>query len=86
MKLPDDIQQLFARAKQEGAPEIDVSQRVLQRLAEAPKVKPLRDPLPLLAAFSLTTALIVMLAVYTTWDTFQDPLMFLVEPIRVALP
>ena len=86
MNQTNKFQQLIKRASQEQPPDIDVSQLVFKKIRQRPITSNSRDPLPWCAGLSLTSAAIILLAFYSTWDTFQDPLMFLVEPIRLALP
>jgi len=80
------FEKIVAQARREQPPVVDVSEAVLRRIDQPRPVTIQRDPLVWFTGFSITTAAVIMLFAYQTWETVQEPLMVLVEPFRGVLP
>lgn len=77
--------ELLNGAKREVPPRIDVTQRVMLRLEEL-QVERMRERVWIAAgAFSLAAAMLMCGLVFPVWEVFQDPMLALMEPMRLAL-
>ena len=77
--------ELLNSAKREVPPRIDVTQGVMLRLEEL-QIERMRERVWIVAgAVSIAAAMLMCGMVFPAWEMFQDPLLALMEPMRLAL-
>jgi len=89
MDRPDDFEELLRRARQEPAPRVDVTQRVLARIATHPRASAAGlDVRPMLAcaAGALLAASVVALLASGSWLALDDPFSELLAGLAVLNP
>ena len=79
MDIEESLGALSRAARQEEPPAIDVRDRVLRTLADAPQVTRL-DLLPVaVATMAVTVAIIVVLVCLPSWRAVSDPWIAVVQ-------
>lgn len=79
------FEKLVSAARRERAPALDVSRMVMERLEDL-RTERLERRVWIIASFvSVLAATLMCFLVYPQWESLQDPLLALVEPIRVTL-
>ena len=79
------FKKLVAAARREQAPTLDVSQAVMDRLEDLRTERLERRVWTIAGLVSVLVATFMCFLVYPEWESLQDPLLALVEPIRVSL-
>lgn len=79
------FEKLVAAARREQAPTLDVSQAVMDRLEDLRAERLERRVWTIAGLVSVLAATFMCFLVYPEWESLQDPLLALVEPIRVSL-
>jgi hypothetical protein len=79
------FEKLVAAARREQAPTLDVSQAVMDRLEDLRTERLERRVWTVAGLVSVLVATFMCFLVYPEWESLQDPMLALVEPIRVSL-
>lgn len=79
------FEKLVAAARREQAPTLDVSQAVMNRLEDLRTERLEQRVWTIAGLVSVLVATFMCFLVYPEWESLQDPLLALVEPIRVSL-
>lgn len=83
--VEDRFESLVRAARQESPPKVNVSRAVMERLEEL-RADRMRQRVWIVASLvSVAAASAMCVVVFPEWEAFQDPMLALLEPVRMSL-
>lgn len=81
----DRFKRLAAAAAREEPPRLDVTGRVLARIAPGPRPRALETPLAVFSGAAVLAASIAVVVALHAWAVFSDPLGGLFQPLTMVM-
>lgn len=81
----NSFEKLVAAARLERPPRVDVTLAVMERLEDLRSERLERRVWIIAGIVSVLAATLMCFLVYPEWESLQDPMLAIVEPIRVSL-